>query len=50
MACRTERIVKMFPVIGNIGEGMGLPGGERESNFGNVEFELLLRYPSDNVK
>lgn len=40
----------MFPVIRNIGEGLGLQWGECESNFGNVEFELLLRYPSGNVK
>ena len=42
--------MKTFPVIGNIGEGLGLPGGECESNFGNAEFELLLRYPSGDVK
>lgn len=40
-----------YPVIGNSRECLGLEGEEeRDSNFANVGFELLLRYPSDDVR
>lgn len=36
--------------IGNSGEGLEIKEGERESSFGNVEFELLFQYANDDVK
>lgn len=50
MGERTNCKNKINNLLKSIGERLGLQWGECESNFGNVEFELLLRYPSGNVK
>ena len=44
---RAEWIVIVFPVLGTYREGLQLEEEECESDFANVESELLWRYSSD---
>lgn len=46
-ASRAEWIVTVFPVLGTCREGLQLEEEECESDFANVESELLWRYSSD---